>query len=63
MIALHETQYIAVDMLYTCCARRTYMVSVVMCVTRVKNDFKQVEHVKSNADDNTFDEVAILVVI
>ena len=41
----------------------TYTVSMVMCVTSVESDFKQVEHIESKADDRTLDEVAIFVVV
>lgn len=39
----------------------TYILLIVMCVTWVENNFKQVEHIKSNADDHTLDNVAIFV--
>ena len=41
----------------------TYAVSMVMRVTRVESDFKQVEHIESKADDRTLDKVAIFVVV
>ena len=45
------------------CTYTVSMVSVGMCITRVENDFKQVENIESKADDHTLDEVAIFVVV
>ena len=45
------------------CTYAVSMVAMVMCITRMESDFEEVEHIESEADDRTLDEVAIFVVV
>ena len=40
-----------------------YMVSMVVCIKGVEDDFKQVQHIKPSADDHALNEIAVLVIV